>query len=184
VCKRQASDGNLYGTTQGDTGPFENGVPVDPRIDATLFQLSPGTGTLLTLYDFCSVGCGESNFIYADSVIQGNDGNLYGIANSGMFFRYNLISPTAPAISATSGVVNGASFQTGIAAGSWLTVNGKNLSTTTGTWANSIVNGALPTTLDGVSVIWAISLLTSSTSAPPRSMHWLPTCPRVPFRLR
>jgi uncharacterized protein (TIGR03437 family) len=63
-----------------------------------------------------------------------------------------LISPPAPAISANSGVVNGASFQAGIAAGSWLTINGTNLSTTTATWANSIVKGALPTTLGGVSV--------------------------------
>jgi uncharacterized protein (TIGR03437 family) len=51
-----------------------------------------------------------------------------------------------------TGVVNGASFQNGIAAGAWVTVQGANLSSTTNTWEKAIVNGNLPTTLDGVSV--------------------------------
>lgn len=148
----QATDGNLYGTSMGQGGILTNGVPTLLSIGGTLFQLSPTTGTLLTLYNFCDVGCTQPNTITATTVIQGNDGNLYGIANESEFFRYNLISPTAPAISANSGVVNGASFQTGIAAGGWMTINGNNLATTTGTWANSITNGALPTTLDTVSV--------------------------------
>jgi uncharacterized repeat protein (TIGR03803 family) len=126
----QGSDGNLYGTTQGE-GTL-SGV-ASQVIGGTLFQLSPTTGTLLTLYNFCALGCTQGNTITGTTVIQGNDGNLYGIANESQFFRYNLISPPAPAISANSGVVNGASFQAGIAAGSWLTINGTNLSTTTAT---------------------------------------------------
>jgi uncharacterized protein (TIGR03437 family) len=51
-----------------------------------------------------------------------------------------------------TGVVNGASFQPGISAGSWVTVQGSNLSATTNTWEKAIVNGNLPTTLDGVTV--------------------------------
>jgi uncharacterized protein (TIGR03437 family) len=153
----QASDGNLYGTSSGEGGVLENGVPVQQSIGGTLFQLSPTTGTLLTLFNFCTLGCTQPNYVSALSVIQGNDGNLYGISNGitgeDILFRYNLVSPTAPAISANSGVVNGASFQTGIAAGAWMTINGKNLSSQTGAWANSIVKGALPTTLDGVSVM-------------------------------
>lgn len=58
---------------------------------------------------------------------------------------------TTPSI-ASSGVVNGASFQSGIVPNSWLTIQGSNLASTTDTWANAIVNGKLPTTLDGVSV--------------------------------
>ncbi len=58
---------------------------------------------------------------------------------------------TVPAIAA-SGVVNGASFQPGIVPNSWLTVQGTNLSATTNTWEKAIVNGVLPTSLDGVSV--------------------------------
>jgi uncharacterized protein (TIGR03437 family) len=57
----------------------------------------------------------------------------------------------APSINA-GGVVSGASFQPGIVPGSWLTIVGSNLSSVTDTWEKAIVNGVLPTTLDGVSV--------------------------------
>jgi uncharacterized protein (TIGR03437 family) len=49
-------------------------------------------------------------------------------------------------------VVNGAGFQPGIAANSWVTITGTNLASTTADWSNSVVNGVLPTSLDGVSV--------------------------------
>jgi uncharacterized protein (TIGR03437 family) len=58
---------------------------------------------------------------------------------------------TTPSITA-GGIQNGASFQSGIVPNSWLTIQGSNLASTTDTWANAIVNGKLPTTLDGVSV--------------------------------
>ncbi|HXS98379.1 MAG TPA: SBBP repeat-containing protein [Candidatus Limnocylindrales bacterium] len=57
----------------------------------------------------------------------------------------------APAVS-SNGIVNGASFQPGIVPNSWGTLLGSNLSPVTDTWANAIVNGKLPTSLDGVSV--------------------------------
>ncbi|MBS1859407.1 MAG: hypothetical protein JST11_28795, partial [Acidobacteria bacterium] len=57
--------------------------------------------------------------------------------------------PASPTISA-SGIVNGASFQPGIVAGSWVTIEGSSLSPVNDTWANAIVNGKLPTSLDGV----------------------------------
>jgi uncharacterized protein (TIGR03437 family) len=56
-----------------------------------------------------------------------------------------------PTISA-NGVVNGASFQPGIVANSWVTIQGAGLAAKTDDWSNSIVNGALPASLDGVSV--------------------------------
>jgi uncharacterized protein (TIGR03437 family) len=50
-------------------------------------------------------------------------------------------------------VVNGASFQTGIAASAWITILGAKLSPTTRVWtAADIANGKLPTALDGVRV--------------------------------
>jgi len=58
---------------------------------------------------------------------------------------------TGPSIDA-GGVVSGASFQPGIVPGSWLTIKGSNLSPVTDTWEKAIVNGNLPTSLDGVSV--------------------------------
>jgi uncharacterized protein (TIGR03437 family) len=56
---------------------------------------------------------------------------------------------TAPTI---SDVQNGGSFQPGVVPGSWITVKGTNLSSTTDTWDKFIVNGKLPTTVAGVSL--------------------------------
>ncbi len=51
-------------------------------------------------------------------------------------------------------VVNGASFAPGISSGSWLTIFGDNLAATSRIWRNDeIVDGALPTELDGVRVL-------------------------------
>jgi uncharacterized protein (TIGR03437 family) len=58
-----------------------------------------------------------------------------------------------PAISSDRGVVNAAIVQAAIAPDSWITISGKNLSTTTRTWtADAIASGQLPTSLDNVSV--------------------------------
>ena len=49
--------------------------------------------------------------------------------------------------------MSGASFQPGIVPGSWLTIKGTNLSpVASDTWDKAIVDGKLPTSLDGVSV--------------------------------
>jgi uncharacterized protein (TIGR03437 family) len=55
---------------------------------------------------------------------------------------------------AAGGAVNGASFQPGIAPGSWFTITGTNFAPAgfTDDWSKSIVDGKLPTSLDGVSV--------------------------------
>ena len=64
------------------------------------------------------------------------------------------VSTATPSISADSGVVNGASYQPGIAANTWITIRGSNLSTTTREWTTAdMPGGALPTSLDGVSVM-------------------------------
>jgi uncharacterized protein (TIGR03437 family) len=83
-----------------------------------------------------------------------SSGNLY--ISAGGIFKMSLSGggttpPPAPAISA-NGVVNGASFQPGVTANSWVTIKGTNLAAQTDDWSHSIVNGALPTSLDGVSV--------------------------------
>jgi len=49
-------------------------------------------------------------------------------------------------------VISAAGFQPGVAANSWVTIQGSNLAPQTDDWSNSIVNGALPKSLDGVSV--------------------------------
>ncbi len=144
----QGTDGNFYGTTESSGA----------NADGTIFKITPA-GTLTTLYSFCSqAGCADGSEPYA-GLIQASDGNLYGTTyeggtnNDGTVFKLTLASSTAPpAINQSGGVVNGASFQAGIAPGSWITIKGTNLSSVTDTWANAIVNGDLPTSLDGVSV--------------------------------
>jgi uncharacterized protein (TIGR03437 family) len=50
-------------------------------------------------------------------------------------------------------MVNAASYQPGFASGTWVSIFGDKLSTVTDSWkASDFVNGALPTSLDGVSV--------------------------------
>jgi protocatechuate 3,4-dioxygenase, beta subunit len=62
-------------------------------------------------------------------------------------------SGSAPVISSRSSVVNAAGFQSGTAPGAWISIHGFRLSATTRTWTSAdIVNGKLPTSLDGVSV--------------------------------
>jgi uncharacterized protein (TIGR03437 family) len=85
-------------------------------------------------------------------------GNLY-ISDSGnqRIRKVSSDSGIITTIAGTSGlaisaVVNGASFQPGIASNSWITIEGTSLSPVTDTWANAIVDGVLPTSLDGVSV--------------------------------
>lgn len=58
-----------------------------------------------------------------------------------------------PYVLPQSGVVNGAGFQTGVTPGAWISIFGDNLSRTSRVWnANDLVNGKLPTSLEGVSV--------------------------------
>jgi uncharacterized protein (TIGR03437 family) len=78
-------------------------------------------------------------------------GNLY-IADSGHGHVRKVTFPAgAPSISA-NGVVNGASFVPGIVPNSWATIVGSSLAPVTDNWNSSIVNGRLPTSLDGVTV--------------------------------
>ena len=59
-------------------------------------------------------------------------------------------SATRPVI---TGVSNGASFLSGVTAGSWITISGLKLAQTTRTWGDAdFIAGALPRLLDGVSV--------------------------------
>jgi uncharacterized protein (TIGR03437 family) len=138
----QGSDGNLYGTTE--YGGINGG-------DGTIFQITT-SGTLKTIYTFTG-----SEGEYPTDLIQGGDGSLYGIATGGgsklfgSIFKLALGSSTTTPPSFT-GVTNGASFQTGIAPNSWITIFGTSLASVTDSWSNAIVNGALPTALDGVKV--------------------------------
>ncbi len=72
----KATDGNFYGTTT-------YGGMVDCTFGCgTVFKLTP-SGTLTTLYTFCSTpGCADGSEPYA-GLIQASDGNFYGTTTSG-----------------------------------------------------------------------------------------------------
>ena len=143
-----ATNGNFYGTSlYGGAGTCA-AAPTHPAGCGTIFELT-SAGSLMVLSSFAGTSV-ESGVI---SLLQGSDGNLYGTSGSGegsTVFEFTLPAPDPPAISASGGVLNGASFQPGISPGSWITISGTNLATQPDSW--TIVNGALPTTLDGVSV--------------------------------
>ncbi len=88
---------------------------------------------------------GDTSAIYFTAGIAGptgarEDHGLFGSIQAGPTF-------------AASAVVNGASFQQNAAPNTWITITGNNLAATTRTWQDAdFVNGALPTSLDGVSV--------------------------------
>jgi uncharacterized repeat protein (TIGR03803 family) len=76
----QGSDGNFYGTTeQGGTGSYGS--------SGTIFKITP-SGTLTTLYNFCTkTGCTDGEFPLA-RLIQGRDGNFYGTTEWGGAGQY------------------------------------------------------------------------------------------------
>lgn len=64
-------------------------------------------------------------------------------------------TPPAPNQPAIAGVVNGATFGGGITGSTWVSIMGSNLSTTTRLWhEGDFMGSALPTALDGVSVLF------------------------------
>jgi uncharacterized repeat protein (TIGR03803 family) len=68
----QATDGNLYGTTQSGGA---NGL-------GTVFQITP-SGQLTTLYSFCAQSsCTDGESAYA-GVVQATNGNFYGTTQLG-----------------------------------------------------------------------------------------------------
>lgn len=83
--------------------------------------------------------------------------NISGLSVSGPNLfnsaRYNEGDRIVPTIRPQKGVVHGASFEPGITPGSWFSILGWNLATTTRLWEGSDFNGnRLPTRLDGVEV--------------------------------
>ena len=82
----------------------------------------------------------------------GSLASIYGSSLASGLALPDSVPLSVPSID-VGGVVNGASFQPGVVPGSWLTIKGANLSpVASDTWDKAIVNGNLPTSLDGVSV--------------------------------
>ncbi|HEV3278509.1 MAG TPA: choice-of-anchor tandem repeat GloVer-containing protein [Terriglobia bacterium] len=69
----EARDGNFYGTTSSDGANGEGG---------TVFEVTP-SGTLTTLYNFCSQGGFCTDGYSPNAVVQATDGNFYGTTAEG-----------------------------------------------------------------------------------------------------
>ncbi len=77
-----------------------------------------------------------------------------GAGGSPAAVAVTLVVTGNPPAGTISGVGNAASFQPSFAAATWVSIYGANLSQTTYTWqASDFVNGQLPTSLQGVSVM-------------------------------
>src|SRR5205823_6345045 len=62
---------------------------------------------------------------------------------------------TPPARPVISSVVNGASFLPGVTANALATIKGTNLASVTDNWNAALASGQLPTSLDGVTVLFS-----------------------------
>jgi uncharacterized repeat protein (TIGR03803 family) len=97
-----ANDGNFYGTTTGGgantacSTEFYKGC-------GTIFEITP-TGTLTTLYNFCSSGSCGDGYSPVAALTEGTDGNLYGTTEYG----------------GTGDCVNSQHFGTGCGVAFWL----------------------------------------------------------------
>jgi uncharacterized protein (TIGR03118 family) len=89
---------------------------------------------------------GDANALYFAAGIPGPTGPVQSHGLFGSLQSAPLINP--------NGVVNGATFQLGISPYTFASIMGTNLASTTRIWQSAdFVNGKLPTTLDGVSVM-------------------------------
>ena len=87
----KATDGNFYGTTS------EGGA----NSDGSVFRLTP-SGTLTTLYSFCSKSACADGANPVGGLIQATDGNLYGTTELGTVFKITL-SGTLTTLGGTGG---------------------------------------------------------------------------------
>jgi uncharacterized protein (TIGR03437 family) len=91
--------------------------------------------------------------IYRGSVVL--TPNSVGLAAITVPVTLNVVATAAPKPAvAANGVVNAASFKPGVTANALVTIQGTNLASTTDDWNKAIGSGQLPTSLDGVTVVF------------------------------
>lgn len=141
----QGTDGNFYGTTpQGGT----NGVA------GTVFQITP-SGTLTTLYDFCSrTNCADGTGPF-EGVMQATNGKFYGTAFGGGTSK-NCIGGCGTAFSLSTGLGPVIEVRlTAGKAGSHVIVLGNNLT------------GATAVNFNGTAAMFAVRSATEITATVP-----------------
>ena len=143
-------------STDGNTAIW--GAPDDNSLVGAVWEFTreggqwTQMGTKLTGTGEAALGSiGSSVALSADGTTVAA-GTFPDTHETGGVWMFGSAAAPGPSIS-SGGVVNGASFLSGIAPGSWITIQGTNLSATNRTWTNSdFVGNNLPTQLDGVRV--------------------------------
>ncbi|HUJ51214.1 MAG TPA: YCF48-related protein [Bryobacteraceae bacterium] len=141
----------LKTTDGGNTWtPIANGLfsPLGGRLWADTTSSLVFSNDPLSNHDFNVSTDGGATF--TPSVIpQGPAGCVPGNCQRQEVQDVAIVPTLTPMITS---VVNAASLQPGIAANTWVTIFGSSLAPKNDDWTNSIVNGALPTNVDGVKV--------------------------------
>jgi len=150
----------LQTTTAGGAQAFV--AKFDPTGGKLLFSSLVGSGGALGSQAAAGLAVDDRGDIYlagntntsglavTSNVFQHAFGKSQGVV-AGFIARISAPSST-PEIAPSGGLVNGAGFQAGIVPNSWIAIYGTNLASKTDTWANAVVNGVLPPSLDGVVV--------------------------------
>lgn len=135
----------ISNTGTGTTALSWTATPSDP----SWLSVSPASGTAPSTLSISVSPAALSAGTYQGSIQI----SAAGASNSPVSIAVTLtVAPAQPAV-AINAVVNAGSYQPGIASGTWISIFGTNLSQSTYMWqASDIVNGALPNSLQGVSV--------------------------------
>jgi uncharacterized protein (TIGR03437 family) len=134
----------------GSTGPV---VLVDPANPSTVYAAEYYGSVQSSFYRSTDGGASWTTIRLPNDCVASGNLPQCATALSPRFSQLVVLPPPpAPPAIVANGVVNGASFQAGVVANSWVTITGTSLATVTDDWSKSIVNGKLPIILDGVSV--------------------------------
>ena len=91
----QASDGNFYGTTYAGGANNSTGCNASFVGCGTVFKITP-SGTLATLYSFCSQSNCTDGANPAAELVQASDGNFYGTTFYGGANAYGTVFKMTP----------------------------------------------------------------------------------------
>ena len=148
-------DGNTQVICENGSPRGSGGCPASAPVEFIEHTL-PGTQNNTFTFDWTPPASDAGN---VEIYVAANASTGPAPAGANINLKHYTLTPAAatsnaPAIKAQNGVLNGASFQPGLSAGSWGVILGTNLSSTTRTWAaDDFANGTgLPTSLDHVSV--------------------------------
>lgn len=153
--------GTIFKSTDGGTNwtPVKNGLSqasprvfVDPNTPTTVYAQQRGSTNGFYYISTDSGATWNSRPLPALCQVTNPKCTTAPTTDLADFF---LVPPPlggGPPTISNNGVVNGASFQSGITPNGWATIQGSNLAPKTDDWTKSIVNGQFPTALDTVSV--------------------------------